>query len=221
MTNKNKKSFNQLLLSHTNLCVEFNGEDFLEIDKGLNLVAIILDSGAKCIRLNDNFNNDKLFLDIAAKIKQLCAIYDALLFIQNRSDITFLSDADGIHLDENSISVIQVKKIVGDKTIIGKSVNSFSEADIVIKNGVDYICFEQIFSTPTTPVLKSTGLEYAKWVSENSYISAFARGNISYNNIELLSETQINKIMVGNIITKSKSPNLVTEKFVELLKSNS
>ena len=41
------------------------------------------------------------------------------------------------------------------------------------------------------------------------------------NNIKLLSKSQINKIIVGNIVTDSDSPNLATEKFVELLKSNS
>ncbi len=221
MTNKTKQTFNQIVLNHKHLCIEFDGKEFLNTDNGLNKVASILNSGADIILLNNNFDNDKTFLDTAIKVKQLCAMFDALLIIQNRADITFLSEADGLYLDKNSLSIHQAKEIVGEKTIIGMSINSTIEAISAIKNGADYICFEQIFSTPTTPAVNSAGLEYAKWVSENSYIPAFVRGNIHHNNIKLLPETQINKIVVGNVVTDSDSPNLATEKFVELLKSNS
>lgn len=221
MTNKIKQTFNQIILNRKHLGVEFNGKEFLNTDIGLNKVASILDGGTDIILLNNNFNNDKIFLDTAIKIKQLCAMFDALLLIQNRADIAFLAEADGLYLDKNSLSIHQAKEIVGEKTIIGMSINSTIEAISAIKNGADYICFEQIFSTPTTPAMNSAGLEYAKWVSENFYIPAFVRGNINYNNIKLLSKSQINKIIVGNIVTDSDSPNLATEKFVELLKSNS
>ena len=75
MTNKIKQTFNQIILNRKHLGVEFNGKEFLNTDIGLNKVASILDSGTDIILLNNNFNNDKTFLDTAIKIKQLCNLH--------------------------------------------------------------------------------------------------------------------------------------------------
>ena len=133
----------------------------------LNNVAKMLDNGILFVQLVPDKNSDVRTLDVSNKILQLSALYNFTFIIKQRADIAFILEADGILLDENSMDIHSAKEILGKNTIIGFSSNNSEIIEKAIKNGADYINIELINSTPTSSIVKSVGLEYAKWVSEN------------------------------------------------------
>ena len=179
----------------------------------LNFVAEMLASGVEGIELDGEGLSDKDFLKVAKLTKQLCAQYDTTFIIKNRADIAYLSSADCVNLEQDALDILSVREVIGGEILIGSYINSHKALDLV-KDGADYINVCQISSTPTEPVM-STGLEYAKWVSENTSFPVIISGSVS-TDLTVLSKYNIKRFAFDNSILKYTSPNKVT---VNLLKS--
>ena len=172
------------------------------------------------ITLSNIKTDDRTLLELAIKIKQLCSEFDALFIMKSRCDIACLCDADGICLSTGDLNITDAKKILKNDIIVGMHTDTEKGALDAIKNGVDYISIRPIFSTPDKPAADTAGLEYAKWVSENISIPAFAE-NINQSNISRLLLTGISRITIDKALTNSISPNAAAKKLAETLKSNS
>lgn len=164
----------------------------LEIDCDTNNESILIDyiaqaitSGFKLIHLGSGNSTDSDFLKIAKKIKQICDEFDTTLIIKSRADIAYLISADGVILEQDDIDIGSAREILGEERIIGIYISNYDEFSV--KDGADYISIKQICSTPTEPV--KTGIEYAKWVSENTYNKVPIFGNKDYKNLlELIKD---------------------------------
>ena len=58
-------------------------------------------------------------MSIVKKARELCSYFDALLVIFDRIDIAKLAEADGVVLNNDTISPIDAKKLVEDGMLIG------------------------------------------------------------------------------------------------------
>lgn len=210
-----KLTYNQLRLYNKNVCIIFDPCDFDDDNNLLDAIALVLNSGIKMIQLNDTVCAGRL-LELSIKIKQLCAQYEAVFILRGRVDIAQLSESDGVFLLSDGISADMARKLLGEQSIIGVSANTEYEAENAIKNGADYIVIDSIFSTPDKPTLESVGLEYAKWVSENIYIPAFAQGDI--DNCPKLLLTGISRVAVVYSSNTFLSPDTAAENLINLTK---
>lgn len=98
----------------------------------LDMIATLLDSGVDIIELSGKNVSSSYFFNIAKKVKLLCAHYDATLIIDERVDIAFLTDADGVFLSEADIDIESAKKILGQNALVGTSVITNSKADFYL-----------------------------------------------------------------------------------------
>lgn len=78
-------------------------------------------------------------IEIGKKIKLLCAEFNSLLIIKERSDIAFVLEADGIALNSSSIDIHSAKHILGENVLIGYNANTLEEAYTAESLGADYI----------------------------------------------------------------------------------
>ena len=99
--------------------------DFILIINNLNNIEFIdkiaeeLSNGINIVICKQNFTSTCSFIQNGRKIRQLCSIYNALFIVYDRIDIARILSADGIHLDSNSINIIDAKKLLDDDKIIG------------------------------------------------------------------------------------------------------
>ncbi len=94
-----------------------NFTDKTNIDEYLDDLAKELNNGADLI-IFKTFAATGISLEAAKKAKLLCGEFDATFLINDRADIAFLTEADGLLLDENSISEKEARKILGQDAII-------------------------------------------------------------------------------------------------------
>lgn len=161
-------------------------KDFSSINNFIDNIALKLSKGAQIVQLQGDNLTDKEFLDCAIKIKQLCEIYNATFIVKSRADIAYLSGADSVNLKQEDLDIRRVKEMFGEEIIIGIYVDTKDGALSAVKDGADYISVNQIFPTPTEPV-KNTGLEYAKWVSENTFLPVLLeRGTYTESQITVI-----------------------------------
>lgn len=93
----------------------------------LNTIAKKISNDKAIIILSGKNISDKKIVKLAQKVRYLCSEFDSTLLIHNRADIAFISEADGIYLDKEGITLKQAQTILGENTII------IEESDNIIK----------------------------------------------------------------------------------------
>ncbi len=108
-----------------------------------------LKAGVRAVQLREKDLPTRPLIDMAYRMRELTKRYDALFFINDRTDIALSVRADGVQLARTSIPVHAVRKIAGDKFLIGASAHSVAEAVEAEKEGADFITFGPIYHTPS------------------------------------------------------------------------
>ncbi len=108
-----------------------------------------LRAGVRAVQLREKDLPTRPLLDMAYRMRELTKRYDALFFINDRTDIALSVGADGVHLSQTGIPVRAVRKIAGDKLLIGASTHSVTEAVEAEEEGADFITFGPIYHTPS------------------------------------------------------------------------
>lgn len=117
----------------------------------------------------------------ASIIKKLCR--KSLFIINDRIDVAFSIDADGIHIGQGDMPYALVKKILGMDKIIGVSVNSIEEAVLAEKNGASYLGVGPIFKTSTkSDAGMPSGIKLIKDIKRHSSLPIVAIGGITLEN---------------------------------------
>ena len=182
---------------------------YKSIDEFIDKIASALSKGFEMVQLCGENLTDREFLDCANKIKQLCILFNATFIVKNRADIAQLCGADSVNLEQDDINTRYVKEFIGEEILIGLYVNTENDVLLSVKDGADYISVNQIFPTPTEPVI-NTGLEYAKWVSENTLCPVLLSGNINSDNYQILLKNNFSRFLIDNSFLDTFSPNSVT-----------
>ncbi len=135
------------------------------------------------VQARDKASSRKIILKEA---ESLCASLSAaktLRVVNDYADIALLARADGVHIGQDDLPVEKVRKLVGDKMIIGVSCHTLRQALDAEERGADYISVGPVFATPTKPEYKAVGLGLVAACSKRITIPFFAIGGIDLKNI--------------------------------------
>jgi thiamine-phosphate pyrophosphorylase len=197
-----------------------NSDQFNSDDEFLDAVASALKGGVDMVQLREKNASANRIIELGRKIKLLCAEYNALFIVNDRVDIAYILEADGVHLGQDDIPAPLARKILGNNAVIGVSTHAPEQALKAVMDGADYIGAGPVFTTPTKPGRQSVGLEYVKWVSENIDIPAFAIGGIHLINVHEVIEAGARRIAVVRAIINAPSPEKAAGEFLKCLVYN-
>lgn len=108
-------------------------------------------------------------------------------FIVNDSpEIAAEVGADGVHVGQDDAPMDEVRSIVGDQMLVGRSTHSVEQAaNAAADSRTDYIGFGPLFSTPTKPTYRPIGTEEIREVHErHPDLPIFCIGGIKRENLE-------------------------------------
>lgn len=213
MWDKLKKS----RLQNRKLYLVTNSDKFETEDLFLNAVASALKGGVDIVQLREKNMTANKIMELGKKVKLLCAEYNALFIVNDRVDIAFALNADGVHLGQDDMDVKSAREILGEGAIIGVSTHALEQAQKAVEDGADYIGVGPVFITPTKPGRQSVGLEYVRWVSENIDLPAFAIGGIDLNNVSEVIANGAKRIAVVRAVINSENPELAAMNFLKVL----
>ena len=159
-----------------------------------------LKGGATCVQLREKNLDEEKFLQEAIEIRGLCKKYGVPFLINDNVEIAIKCEADGVHVGQEDMEVSKVRKLVGDKMIIGASVQSVEEALYSVKNGADYLGVGAMFSTSTKLDANVISFETLKNICNAVNIPVVAIGGIGKNNIMKLSGSGVNGVALVSAI---------------------
>lgn len=147
-------------------------------------VRLALLGGVRAVQLREKDLPIRELLALAQELRTLTREFGARLFINDQVDIALSVEADGVHLGHQSMPVEAVRKIAGNRMLVGVSTHSADEARAAEAAGADFVTFGPIYETPSKKALGApVGLEALRDARKAVDIPIFALGGIKRNNI--------------------------------------
>jgi len=184
---------------------------YVLLDKGLignrdieKLTVQLVRGGAEMIQYRDKTSEDKEYLENARIVQRILRKAKIPLVINDRLDVAWYLNADGVHLGQGDLPIRVAKKLLSKGKIIGGSAETVEQAVKAEKEGADYIGVGPMFYTTTKKIKQVKGVKLLKNTLKRVRIPCFAIGGINLDNLSLILEAGCNKIVVGSAILNSK-----------------
>lgn len=128
----------------------------------MSQIKSVVDNGVKWIQIRMKDASDCDIRNVIQMSKPLCHERGVTLVIDERVDLAYEFDLDGVHLGKDDMHPAEARNILGDKKIIGATANSLDDVIRVSAMPIDYIGLGPLRYTTTkkrlAPVLGLDGI---------------------------------------------------------------
>ena len=143
-------------------------------------------------------------LIIGKKIKKICKNFDVKFLINDDIFLTKKLNADGCHLGQKDMNVLNARKLIGNKIIGVTCHNSIKLARIAIRNKADYLAFGAFNLSKTKRVKYKANIEIIKKLKKYSNIPIVAIGGINNLNYKKLLLNKADFLAISGYIWNNK-----------------
>ena len=163
--------------------------------------------GVTIVQLREKDMETRDFIEEAQRIQKILKPYNIPLLINDRVDVALAIGADGVHLGQKDMPYQMARKVLGDKAIIGLSVESIEQAKEANQFDADYIAISPVFTTPTKEELtQELGIKGVKEITRLSRHPAVGIGSIKAYNAQDIIEAGADGIAVVSGICSADDP---------------
>ena len=148
--------------------------------------------------------NFKKKLIIGKKIKQICKKYNVNFLVNDDVLLAKKLDADGCHLGQNDMNILDARKLIGNKIIGITCHNSIKLAKIGSRNKADYFAFGAFNSSKTKKVKYRASKNILKKARKIIKKPIVAIGGINSNNYKKLLLNKANFLAISGYIWNNK-----------------
>ncbi len=145
----------------------------------------LISGGADVIQLRAKGIAPEIIFSAAKKILPICKSSGIPFILNDFPEVAVELGADGVHIGQDDGSIADVRKLVGEEMIIGRSTHSLAQAKQALKDAADYIGFGPLFPTPTKAGRPAIGLEEVSQMEAEvgRHLPAFCIGGIKPENL--------------------------------------
>jgi thiamine-phosphate pyrophosphorylase len=130
----------------------------------------------------------------------------AFLFVNDRIDVALAAEADGVQLPEVGLPVADVRRIAGDRLLIGGSVHSLQTAIEAAEQGADLVQVGTVFPSQTHPGFEASGVGLVTMAASCVSVPVVGIGGITVGNAREVIEAGAAGIAVVRAILASEDP---------------
>lgn len=151
---------------------------------------------------------DDFFIATGKKLSKICHKNKMLLTINDHVEWVREIDADGAHIGKEDMNVQKARAILGEKAILGATVNSFEDIQRLPCEQIDYFGLGPFAATTTKAKDKLAPIvsleKYKIMSSAHSKTPIFAIGGIKETNVEAIFQTGVYGIALSGEIFKAE-----------------
>ena len=170
------------------------------------LAESLVAAGVDILQLRDKRLDDRDLIARARRLRTITRGTSTLFVMNDRPDLATLSDADGVHVGQEELSVADVRRIVGANMLIGVSTHAPDQARAATLDGADYLGCGPTFPSSTKQFESFPGLDYLKQVAAEIGLPAFAIGGITLERLPEVLATGVRRIAVSGAVTQAADP---------------
>jgi len=181
----------------------------------------VLRGGAQILQLREKQMDGAAQVERARRLRDVCAEHGALLLVNDRLDVALMSGAHGVHVGQADVGPADVRRMAGERVLVGRSTHSVEEARRAIEEeGADYIAVGSMYATRTKDAYEMRGPGLARAVLEQGWdVPVFAIGGITVERIPELRAAGIRRVAVSAAVIEAEDPRRAAEKMREALES--
>lgn len=198
---------------------------YLVTDRGLcrnrllqDVVLQAVQGGVAYVQLREKDLSTRAFVEEAIAVKQVLLPSHVELIINDRVDVALACGADGVHLGQQDMPYATARKLMGDRAIIGLSVETWEDVQAAEKLDVNYIGVSPVFVTPTKTDTKEpwglAGLNKIKTFSRHPLV---AIGGINASNAQAVAEAGADCLAVVSAICSADDPAAAASKLKNIM----
>ena len=188
---------------------------------GRNLEFVVeeaLRGGVRAVQLRDKGVSTKDLYETAQELRRLTSRYGAKLFINDRADVALAVDADGVHIGSTSLPLYKVRRLLGERKLIGVSCHNQTQAITAQEMGADFITFGPVYHTPSKAEYgEPVGVEKLNKVAQMLQIPVFALGGVNLDNCSDAVSGGVRGIALISAILSAPEPRDAAKKLLALL----
>jgi len=190
-----------------------------EPDRLAAIAAAALRGGADALQLRHKSLARGELLLLARRLRDLTRASGALFVVNDHLDLALVSEADGVHLGPDDLSLAAARRVAGDRLLIGASASTPSAALAAIESGADYIGSGPAFATPIKPQKAVIGPGGVAEVTDavGPVVPVFAIGGIDESNIGELTDAGLRRVCVVRAVGDSPDPESATRRLRTIL----
>jgi len=181
------------------------------------VVKAALRGGVDIVQMREKGMPDRRFLELAKWMREWTADAGALFIVNDRPDLACLAEADGVHVGQGDLSVLEARRIMGGKKLIGVSTHAIEQARQAVLDGADSLGVGPVFTSKTKSFDEFAGLGYVEQVAGEIALPAFAIGGIGIENVSQVLAAGARRIAVSSEICSAESPERAAAKLKEML----
>ncbi|MBU5635657.1 thiamine phosphate synthase [Geomonas sp. Red69] len=188
---------------------------------GRNLEFVVeeaLRGGVRAVQLRDKGSSTKELYETAQELRRLTSRYGARLFVNDRVDVALAVDADGVHIGSSSLPLYKVRRLLGERKLIGVSCHNQTQAITAQEMGADFITFGPVYYTPSKAEYgEPVGLDKLNKVAQMLQIPVFALGGVNLENCAETVAGEARGIALISAILSAADPRDAAKKLLALL----
>jgi thiamine-phosphate pyrophosphorylase len=188
-------------------------------DRVVELAAAAARGGADIIQLRHKSLARGELLTLARRIREITAGAGVLFIVNDHVDIALLSDADGVHLGPDDLTIASARRVAGNRLLIGASASSPESARAAIEAGSDYLGSGPAFATPiksSKQVIGPIGVA-AVAAAVGPSVPVFAIGGIDESNLAQLTAKGLRRACVIRAVAEAPDPEAATRRLRAML----
>jgi thiamine-phosphate pyrophosphorylase len=140
-----------------------------------------LAAGVRVVQHRDKEADPAAMIAEARLLRRLCQ--GALFLVNDRVEVALAVGADGVHLGQEDLHYREARRQLGEKKIIGITVNTPEQALEAARLGADYLGVSPIFATRTKPDAgEPAGLSLLREIRRRVRLPLIAIGGITLDN---------------------------------------
>jgi len=144
---------------------------------------------------------------IGKKIKKICKKYQVKLLINDDPIIARKVNADGCHLGQKDMNILNARKILKNKIIGITCHNSINLAKKAISSGANYLAFGAFYPSKTKKVKYKASLKILSLTKKLTNTPVVAIGGIKDTNYKKLLLNKANFLAISDYIWNNKKLN--------------
>ncbi|MHC4948093.1 MAG: thiamine phosphate synthase [Planctomycetota bacterium] len=172
------------------------------------VLAAALDAGADCVQVREKRLPDDALLARARRVVDL-ARGRAAVVVNDRPDVALLAGADGVHVGRDDLPVPEVRRLAGDRLLVGVSTSCLDEAEQALRGGADVCGVGPMFPSTTKHKPDIAGPAYLRAYLAWGRLPHLAIGGITPDNVGELVEAGVGGIAVSGAVCGADDPGAV------------
>ena len=177
----------------------------------------LLQGGIRILQLRAKKSSEA---EICAMAQQILAVVRAaggIFLINDHPHLVPVVGADGAHIGQDDMTVVEARQLAGENAIIGLSTHSLKQVEQAVLQQPDYIGFGPLFATPTKPDYKPIGIANIAKAQAIVSFPIFCIGGITSATLPQVVEAGAQRVVVVSDLLKAEDPRAKAREFLEIL----